>query len=228
MPLFVSQRLGAALFAAALSMLSIGVSAAVVQHDFSARVTFVDTRLGGAAAVGQMAQGAYRIETSTPDSAAAADVGLYFNAGALPTLTLGALAWHAAQVDISLSNLLAVDIYRVDGGSTSGSAISGAGATWRLDSVALTLTDNLFATALASDMLMAQPPRLADFNIRGLTLTFLDGANGVASIQAEVTALTQAVPLPGTAWLVLAAVGALPWVRRRPGVSAPVSIPASA
>ena len=39
---------------------------------------------------------------ATPDSAAAADVGLYFNAGALPTLTLGLVFLGFSGLGISI------------------------------------------------------------------------------------------------------------------------------
>jgi hypothetical protein len=129
---------------------------------------------------------------------------------------VGANVFNAAAVDIDISNLAAVDIYRVAGSLTSGPALG----SFNLDSMVLALTDNATATALASDALPLTPPNLADFNIALLNLAFIDSANpgSVASVNAQITSLRTsvvAIPEPGAILLFLAGLAALGLALRR-------------
>jgi hypothetical protein len=184
--------------------------AAPITFDFTARIAQIDASLSAFFSAGQIVTGSYRFESTTPDSAPNAQTGLYFNAGNLFTASVGANVFNAGAVDIDISNLAAVDIYRVAGSLATGPALG----NFHLDSLVLALTDNATATALASDALPLTPPNLADFNIALLNLAFIDAANpgNVASVNAQITSLRThvvAVPEPGAILLFLAGLAAL-------------------
>ena len=169
--------------------------AAPIRFEFSATITNVDGALAGSFTLGQTISGAYRFESSTPDSAGDPATGLYFNAGTLFSVVKGVLSFSAATVNISVTNSPALDIYRVEGDGVTGSAVGAFG----IHSLDFALTNNVAPViALASDALPTVPPALANFNVRSFTLVFRNGAT-VASVGARVDSLSTAVPEPGLA-----------------------------
>ncbi len=185
--------------------------ASVVTFNFSGIVNGLPPELGANAAIGDVVSGRYSFETTTPDSAADPQTGLYFNAGTSFVMTVGAFTYTSNAVDIVVSNLAGVDIYRVTGSNVIG-APTNAGYTPSF--FTLDLTDNISASALTSDALPLTPPNLSAFNINQLTLTFLPpaGVQAPASGTARLTGLTLGdtpVPTPGIAILLAAGLLAL-------------------
>jgi hypothetical protein len=202
--------------AAGLAALSFSAAAAPVTLSFTARVTDVAAVLGGAAVPGQNLNGAFTYESNTPDSAADPLSGVYFDAGVLRILNLGALSWSGSQLQLLLTNRPNQDIYVAEFGRTTGSAIRDGSFDYVLDRVTLSLTDSS-GTALSSDRLGTSGPALSGFSVRSVSMVFVNQRGLVAQIVGDVTSLTtnvNAVPAPATAWLVLAGLAALGSARR--------------
>ena len=195
--------------------------AAQVQFSLSATVTQIDPLLAGSFSTGQAVIGLYTFESLTADSASAPESGVFFNAGTLFSVATGALKFVAGAVNITVSDTALVDIYRVEGSGVAGDALG----AFQISSLVLALTDNTVPiNGLASDALPLVPPALANFDVRTLTLVFVNGLT-VASVVARVDSLTgSSVPEPGLA-VPLALVLVLAGVTRRRGTrGAPKSL----
>jgi hypothetical protein len=198
----------------AVLLMSVGFAqfshAELITIEYSARVTELNAttaqgleRLNGLFRSGQLLTGSYTFESTTRDSAADPQSGLYFNAGNSLVLSNGASTYNAAEVGIEISNLSAVDIYRVVANRVTPSTVSGLNSF----AIIMALTDNVNATALRSDALLATAPNLAAFNVATLSLIFteLGSPANVANVLATVTRLQVApatVPLPSSVLLV--------------------------
>ncbi len=178
-----------------------------ITFNYSATINQVGPSLTDAFSVGQVIRGSYQFESTTKDSAAAPTTGLYFNSGSAFSASNGTLNFLASTLDIDISNLATVDIYRVAGSSVTGPAILG----YSVNAIVLSLADNLSATALINDLLPTIAPDLTRFNVASFTLAFTQAGTGaVSSIQATVTSLTRAavaVPLPSSAFLLMVGLG---------------------
>jgi hypothetical protein len=198
----------------AVLLMSVGFAqfshAELITIEYSARVTELKAttaqgleRLNGLFRSGQVLTGSYTFESTTRDSAADPQSALYFNAGNSLVLSNGASTYNAAEVGIEISNLSAVDIYRVVANRVTPSTVSGLNSF----AIIMALTDNVNATALRSDALLATAPNLAAFNVATLSLIFteLGSPDNVANVLATVTRLQVApatVPLPSSVLLV--------------------------
>ena len=179
-----------------LLLFTAAMPASPVVFEFTGTVTQVDPLLTGSFAPEQLLTGSFRFESTTADSSLNPETGVYFNAGNLFSVMVGALSYSATAIDIDITNSATVDIYRVVGSNASG---PGAGA-FTIDSLVFALTDNAAApvTALSSDGLPVTPPVLSGFNVRTFTLAFRNGNTG-ASVVAKVDSLRLAVPEPALA-----------------------------
>jgi hypothetical protein len=202
-------------FYSAVLLASVGFAqfaqAELITIEYSARVTELNAttpqgldRLNGLFRAGQVLTGSYSFESTTRDSAADPQSGLYFNAGNSLVLSNGTNTFNAAEVGIEISNLSAVDIYRVVSNRVTPGIVNGLNSF----AIILALTDNVNATALRSDALLASAPNLGAFNIASLSLIFTEPGSptNVANVLATVTRLQVApatVPLPSSVLLVI-------------------------
>ncbi len=179
------------------------VFAETIKFNYSATINQVGPNLSSVFSVGQVITGSYQFESTSRDSAAAPTTGLYFNSGSAFSVSNGTASFLGSTLDIDISNLPTVDIYRVAGSSVTGPLILG----YSVNAIVLSLADNISATALANDLLPLFPPNLAGFNVASFTLAFTQAGTGaVSSVQATVTTLSRAVtavPSPSTALLLL-------------------------
>jgi hypothetical protein len=185
--------------------------AELVTIEYSARITELNAtttlgldRLNSFFRTGQVLIGSYTFESTTRDSAADPQSGLYFNAGNSLAVSNGTSAFNAAEVGIEISNLSTVDIYRVVSNRVTPGTTNGLNSF----GIILALTDNVNATALASDALLRTAPNLAAFNIATLSLIFTEAGapSNVANVFATITRLQSApavVPLPSSFLLIL-------------------------
>jgi hypothetical protein len=199
-----------AVFFATLGLTGVA-TAELITIEYSARVTELNAttaqgldRLNELFRTGQVLTGSYTFESTTRDSAADPLSGLYFNAGNSLVLSNGPSVYSAAEVGVEISNLSAVDIYRVVSNRISPSTANGLTSF----GIILSLTDNVNATALGSDALLRTAPNLAAFNIASLSLIFTETGSptNVANVLATVTRLQATpatVPLPPSALLLL-------------------------
>lgn len=198
-------------FALTSILIAQSAQAELVTIEYSARITELNAttaqgldRLNGLFRAGEVLTGSYTFESTTRDSAADPQSGLYFNAGNSLVLLNGASTYNAAEVGIEISNLSAVDIYRVVSNRVTPGAVNGLNSF----AIILALTDNVSATALRSDALLAIAPNLAAFNVATLSLIFTEpgSSTNVANVLASVTRLQltpATIPLPSNALLVI-------------------------
>jgi hypothetical protein len=183
-------------------------SASLITFTYTGVIDNSPGVLSGLVPSGSVVSGVYSFQDNAPDSAADPNTGLYFNAGSSFVANLGGTTFASSPVNISITNLPTVDIYRVEGGNLTGPAIGG----YRPAFMSFTLTDNASATALSSDALLLQPPSIAAFNVNQFTMVFLPTTAAVGTsplnLVGRITNITNAtvnqnVPIPGIAGLLL-------------------------
>jgi hypothetical protein len=196
---------------ASLLLLAAPAGAATITVTFTGTIDFIDSSISsGPFEVGDPINGSFQIDSTTPDGDALTTEGEY--EGAISNLTFSFGDYDGTgsgenQLHMRDGAGFVVDNFFVQS-EFSGPDVGGFPPFHFLFN--LGDSDNTIFTSDAIPMSLD----LADFEIRGLTLGFLDGSS-VPSVNGTITSLTYTVPEPGALGVLALGAAALAVIGRR-------------